>query len=295
MALLNINNLKTLVAIGELDKRKKFICQATGFLVGFIAKNSKDPQKRSYSIFLVTNRHVFEGKKEIYLRLNKKDGKPLIVKEELYFPTNEVKWLAHRNTIVDLALLNINAQALVDNKIDSSIFNEEMFARCDRFNKIGIEVGDSVFILGFPMGVAGQEQNYPYVKSGIISRFDKEIVSKNKAYLIDSSIFPGNSGSPIVLKPEIQSLQGTNAISQIYFLGVISGYLPYEERLYSHQANPPIPVSLERENSGLSYVVPPDFIFQIFHNWLKQKKKLEKAQKEVEKAQSQVEGIKNEK
>lgn len=51
MALLNKNNLKTLVAIGTLDQRKKFVCNATGFLVGFIAKNSKKLEKRAYHIF----------------------------------------------------------------------------------------------------------------------------------------------------------------------------------------------------------------------------------------------------
>lgn len=288
MALINTNNLKTLVAIG-IVQRKKFVCQATGFLVGFIAKNSKEPEKKTYHVFLVTNRHVFQGKQKVWLRLNDNKDKAKIFEQELTFPTGESRWLAHKNGNVDLALLNINPQALQDNSIDFSIFNEEMFAFYRNFKKIGIEMGDDVYILGFPMGVAGDIQNYPYAKSGIISRVDKEIFAKHKAYLIDSSIFPGNSGSPVVLKPTAISINQTQAVSQIFLMGVISRYLPYKEELYSHQTNPPSVVSLERENSGLSFVVPMDFAKSVFITWVKQKKKLEKAQSKQGESTGKVE------
>lgn len=288
MALLNINNLKTLVAIGELDKRKRFICQATGFLIGFISHNSKDPVKRSYNLFLVTNRHVFENKEGVYLRFNKISGGAEIFAQSLFFTDKEPRWLAHRNKGVDIALLNVNPQVLQQHKVDFAIFIEEMFAYYRNFRKIGIEAGDEVYILGFPMGIAGELQNYPYVKYGIISRMDEEIMKDKRAYLIDSSIFPGNSGSPVVLKPTITFLTGTSAVSQIYLLGLVSQYLPYEERLYTHQTNPPSVVSLERENSGLSYVVPMDFISQIYKNWISQRKQLERAQKQVETVQQEV-------
>lgn len=213
----------------------------------------------------------------MFLRFNDNNGKAKLFKQDLKFPNGELRWLTHKNKGVDLALMNINPRALQDNFVEFSIFNEEMFAKHKNFQSIGIEVGDEVYVLGFPMGIAGEIQNYPYVKLGIISRFDRELIKKSKAYLIDSSIFPGNSGSPVVLKPEVASLQGTTAISQIYLMGVISSYLPYEEKLYTHQTNPPSIVSLERENSGLSFVIPMEFVKEIFSRWKKQKKKLEKA------------------
>jgi len=291
MALLNINNLKTLVAIGDINKRKKFICHATGFIVGFIAQNSKDPIKRSYYLFLITNRHVFEERNYVYLRFNKKDGNTEIFQQGLFFPNKEPRWLSHRNTNVDLAILNVSPKILGERNVDFSVFTEEMFAYYKNFKKIGIEVGDEVYVLGFPLGLAGKVQNFPSVKSGIISRLDKEVIKKNKSFWIDSSIFPGSSGSPVILKPTIHSLRGTPAISQVYLLGVVSGHIPYEERLYSLQTKPPSVVSLERENSGLSFVVPMDFARQIFRNWKLEKKKLEKAQKQLQQGQKEVRSI----
>lgn len=282
MALLSPPHLKTVVAIGVLGKRKRFVCTATGFLIGFLAKNSKDPTKRTYYIFLLTNRHVFEGKDGVHLRFNMRNGKSEVVPQALTFPNKELRWLAHPNKKVDLALLNVNSQVLTEHSIDYIFFNEEIFAYQRNFDRIGITVGDDVFALGFPMGFAGVSQNFPYAKIGIISRFDRELLRSQKAFLIDSSIFPGNSGGPVILKPTNTALAETKAVSLPYLIGAIVGYLSYKEELWTHQTNPPSVVSLEREHSGLSFVVPMDYVKQIFNRWIKAKKRLEKAQESAD-------------
>jgi hypothetical protein len=289
MALLNPIYLKSLVAIGSLDKKKKFFCEASGFLVGFIAQNSKYPEKRRYWVFLVTNRHVFERKNEVYLRFNKKEGGTEIFRQPLFFPASEERrWLAHRNKRVDLALLNVSPRILEEHRVDYFFFNEEMFAYYKDFKKIGIEIGDFVYILGFPLGIVGELQNYPCIKWGVISRFDKELLKKEKSFLIDSSIFPGNSGGPVLLRPELTYLNGTKSVPRIFLLGVIKGYIPYEENLYSIQSGNYNVVSLERENSGLSFVVPMDFVRQIFKHWREENKKIEKALKQREQIKIEV-------
>ena len=290
MALLNPQNFRKLVAIGLRDRKKIFCCHATGFLIGFISKNSKDVTKRRYYIFLATNRHVFEDKKYVELRLNTIDGKTKIFEQGLIFSNGENRWLAHRNKKIDLALLNVSPQVLQEHKVIYGFFPQETFAYYRNFQKIGIAAGDDLYVLGFPMGIAGEIQNCACVKMGIISRIDQEIMRESKAFLIDSSIFPGNSGSPVIFKPTMTSLEGTKAINQAYLLGIVSRYLPYEEQLYTHQTNPPTVVSLERENSGLSFVVPVDFAHQIFNHWIVTKKQLEKAQKQIENQPAQ--GIK---
>lgn len=281
MALLDINFLKSLVAIG-IEKKKKFSCLATGFLIGFIAKDSKDPTKKQYWIFLVTNRHVFENKDFVDLRFNTKSGKPKIFRQGLFFPNNEARWLTHKNKKIDLALLNVSPQILEQHSIDFIFLSQEIFAYHRDFTKIGIEAGDTAYVLGFPLGLSGNVQNFACVKWGVISRIDKEIVKETKAFLVDSSIFPGNSGGPVIYRPTITRLNNTPAVGQPYVLGVVSSYLPYEEKLFTHQTNPPSVVSLSRENSGLSFVVPMDFVRQILSRWISENKKLEKVHKAKE-------------
>jgi len=283
MALFNRQHLKVVVLIENQVGKSKFRSIATGFLVGFILDNNPDPQKRTYRIFLVTNRHVFEGAEVLWLRFDKKENSgtarfPIYLKQN-----NETKWLAHKNTKVDLAMLTISHQFLNDQGVDWLFFNEEMIAYQKDFEDIGIELGDELFILGFPMGLSGSLQNFAIVRSGTIARVDEEIVKREKYFLIDSTIFPGNSGGPVLLKPELASLTNTKAVNSVYVLGVVSGYKLYKEPLYSHQSNPPSVGAVSIENSGLAVIVPMDFAKEIYQDFIKQQKKLEKEIKGKEK------------
>ncbi len=290
MALLNRLHLNALASV-EIENGNRFDSIATGFLIGFILKNNKDPKKRLYNIFLITNRHVFSGRQKIFLRFNKKDGKAV------RFPVNlivnkQTTWLAHKNKKVDLALLTISPQVLNTHNVEWLFFNEEMLAYPKKFQEIGIELGDEVFILGFPLGLSGKLQNFPVVRSGIIARCDREILRDKKAFVIDASIFPGNSGGPILLKPELASLKGTKAVNSIYLLGVVSGYLPYKEILYSHQSKPPSYAGVSIENSGLAFAVSMNFAKQIYNKWIAIKKQLAKVQKGTERiVQKQVQTL----
>lgn len=278
MALLNKNHLKSLVAVGFM-KDGKFVCDSTSFLVGFLVENSDDPAKRLYRTFLVTNRHVFDKREKVCLRFNTDDEKIKTFEQNLYFANGDTQWLAHSDPEIDLALLNVSPTVLKKNNIQPIFLSEEMFGYFEKFEETGIAVGDDAYVIGFPMGIAGEEQNYPCVKAALISRIDNEIIKAKKAFIVDSSIFPGNSGGPVILKPTMASLSDTKAVEQPYLLGVISAYLPYTDTLYTHQTNPPTAVSITRENSGLSFCVPIDFVKEIYNAWLNQQKPVEEPQK----------------
>jgi len=282
VALLNRTRLNALASVEEKELRS-FRSIASGFLVGFLSHTSKIPEKRRYRIFLVTNRHVFEGKDEVFLRFNKRGGGTTRFAVNLVVSGQPI-WLAHRSKKVDLAMLTVNPKTLDRHNVDWVFFNEEMFAYQRSFQKIGIELGDAVFVLGFPLGLSGRLQNFPIVRQGVISRCDKEILSSEKAFIVDASIFPGNSGGPVLLKPELSSLGGTQAVNTAYLLGVVAGYLPYKEILYSHQTTLPSYAGVSVENSDLGYVVPMDYVRQIYRNWVKTKKKLAAAHKGTEKS-----------
>lgn len=51
MALLNKNHLRSLVAVGSIEpKGGGFVCDSTSFLVGFLFKDSDNPQERLYQL-----------------------------------------------------------------------------------------------------------------------------------------------------------------------------------------------------------------------------------------------------
>jgi hypothetical protein len=230
---------------------------ATGFLVGFSAGKTDEKDNPLYKVFLVTNRHVFENKKIVLLRFNLFEGKSKIY--ELVLEENGKKlWIAHPNEKIDIAAIPINVNLLKEDKIQYAFFPEEVMAFKNTIFNEGISQGDSIFVLGFPMGIVGEEQNYVVARGGIIARLDEEIIEKNHCFLIDCMVYPGNSGSPVILKPELVSIEGTKAVNRAYLLGVVSGYIQYKDVAVSEQTHETRIMFVE--NSGLATVIPMDFI-----------------------------------
>ena len=111
---------------------------------------------------------------------------------------------------------------------------------CERI-KIDFSEGNEVIVLGFPMGLAGKEQNYVIARQGIIARIGDLLDGHSKSFLIDSSIFPGNSGGPVIAKPTLFTIRGGDTLPYAKLIGMVSAYLPYEDIAYSLQTNPPTP------------------------------------------------------
>lgn len=260
--LLSRKHLDTVVAIEVQQEDSTFKCIATGFLCGFLTGKKNEKGENLYRIFLVTNRHVFNKKTLVYLRFNFQEEArryPL----PLTLPNGDINWEAHIDEKIDLAVTPINANKLKEEGVTYSFVNEENMAFMRTIDEEGISQGDGVFVLGYPMGKAGLNKNYAIVRGGIIARLDNEIIAEEHGFLIDALIFPGNSGGPVFLKPEIASIEGTKAVNNSYLLGVIKSYIPYSETAYSLQTDPPTPRIQFVENSGLAHVVPLDYVRDI--------------------------------
>jgi hypothetical protein len=74
-------------------------------------------------------------------------------------------------------------------------------------------------------------------------------------------VFPGNSGGPVVTRPEITSIQGTKSFNKAALIGVVSAYLPYRDVAISQQTRRARIIF--EENSGLSSVVPIDRVAEV--------------------------------
>ena len=126
----------------------------------------------------------------------------------------------------------------------------------DRLTDMEFREGNEVFVLGFPLAMIGGDKNYVIARQGIIARIQDWYDYAAKYFLIDASIFPGNSGGPVLAKPTLHTYGTT--IPSAMLIGVVSGYLPYHDIARSDQTGRPI-LSYS-ENSGLAVVVPVDAI-----------------------------------
>lgn len=272
MALFHNNQLKTIVLIEREENSSNSISytpHATGFLVGFLSENK--PEGNIYNLFLVTNRHVFDGIEKLWFRFDT-DSTTIRFPVSLKNDAGNTLWLQHKNPKVDIAMITISPSVLDGNKVKWKFFVEENIKYSKDFESTGINIGDEIYVIGFPMGISGTIQNYAIVRSGSISRLDDEILKEHNSFLVDAFVFPGNSGGPVVLKPQSLALDGTKAVNETPLIGVVSGYRIHQEPLYSHQTNPPMIAGYANQNSGLSFVVPMDFAKEIYNDWLESKK-----------------------
>ena len=111
--------------------------------------------------------------------------------------------------------------------------------------------GDEVFIVGFPTGYYEDLKNWPVVRHGVVAQIQPYLRGKAQTFLIDGSVFPGNSGGPVVTKPQSISITGTGRLQGNALIGMVSGH-----RLnLSNQGN-----ATFRENADLGFVIPLDTI-----------------------------------
>lgn len=191
MALIPPFFLDCVVAIGFDTGKEEPEYMATGFLYGDFLKRVEEITY--YFIFLVTNKHVFEGAEACWLRFNPEGDEPAR-KFPLRLLDTEKKpmWSAHPDPEVDLAVIRINAPLLEKSKMRFNYFRSDMhIVDRKKAQEIGISEGDGVFALGFPMGLIGEKRDFVIVRQGAIARIRDALIGNSKEFLIDTSIFPG--------------------------------------------------------------------------------------------------------
>lgn len=252
--------LNCVVAIGRRGPDKPE-WNASGFLYGeFVAE---DGDQKRYAIYLVTNRHVFDGTNEAILRFNPSGTDPAREYDiALVDQDGKPKWLAHPDAEIDVAVVPISGTKLRADGVEFEWFRSDQHVLLrDAAIETGAAEGDDVFVLGFPMGLVGGDRNYVIVRQGAVARIRDWLAGTAKDFLVDSSIFPGNSGGPVVSRPELTSIEGTKAPNAAYLLGVIKSYLPYRDVAVSQQTK--MPRIIFEENSGLASVVPIDYVSEV--------------------------------
>lgn len=272
MALIPPFFLDCVVAIGLLasDGTKRWV--ASGFLYGDLIEPVTGTEKH-YRVSLVTNRHVFEGLEKAYVRFNPEADEPAREYEiELRKPDGKLLWSAHPDPEIDVAVVIINTDFLKKEKINVAFFlGDANVADRAKANELGLSEGDGVYVLGFPLGLVGRGRNFVIVREGSIARIRDTLAGSNKEFLVDAFVFPGNSGGPVVTRPELTSIQGTKSQNAAYLIGMVKGFVSYREVAISEQTKRTRIVF--EENSGLTEVVPIDFVKETIQEHLKTLKK----------------------
>jgi len=261
MALIPPFFLDCVVAIGIVkpDGNKHWI--GTAFLFGKFVKQ-KEGNEKEYKIFLVSNKHVLRNHQSVILRFNPQDDQPATdYPAQLKDKDGKDLWTGHPNDNIDIGVIGINAKKLQDEGMKFGFFQSDTMAfTVDKLKEIGTTEGDFIYVLGFPMGLVAADRQFVILRNGTIGRIRDLFEKRSTDFVVDAFVFPGNSGGPVILKPEMISIGGTKSNSNAALIGVVKSYIPYQDTAISQQTGRPRIIF--EDNSGLSLVEPVDYIIE---------------------------------
>lgn len=245
---------KTVVFLGRPDRSGAAQYNATGFLVAVDG-----------ILYLVTAKHVVIDPKtdkptdeNLYAYFNLKSGgigSREIESIKYRFGTD---WTFHENQAVDIATIPFGIDTEQD---DVVVVPEEQFLT--DLNQL-LELYD-VFFLSYQPGMEPEDRIMPIIRHGTIARMNVD-----GTFYIDGAAFPGNSGSPVFLKPSVMRFDQGGGLSiggdtlGGKFIGIIGSYITYQDVAYSRQTGNPRVVF--EENTGLSTVWSVDQLRQLMES-----------------------------
>jgi len=91
------------------------------------------------------------------------------------------------------------------------------------FAKLAVGPGDEMMALGFPRGLSANGAGFPILRSGRVASYPVTPASLYPTFLLDFSVFPGNSGGPVFMSQTTgRRLGATDAPPAQFIAGLLS-------------------------------------------------------------------------
>ena len=217
MALIPKIYIDAVVSIGVRQTNDSIAWIGTGF---FVHRRIDDKEVLP---FLVSNRHVFEGKMSVVIRMRETQNNALVLLDVTLSNCRV-------HPYADIAAVMLSGTTITNRHLKFSSFDiDENAFNSFELRDNGVDEGSIVYMLGFPMGLVNVNSELPICRMGCIARISEEQISESHDALLDIQNFPGNSGSPVVNRTEFFGIQGTKTLSRCVLVGIIHAYLPYRK------------------------------------------------------------------
>jgi Trypsin-like peptidase domain len=175
-------------------------CVGTGFFYSFKTTNGDIP-------VIVTCSHVINGAKTGVIYFASAGNEPFqrkVAQEPLVFQNFESLWLKHPDGKTDLAVMPIAPymRQLADKgvNLDFIPFDDSLLPSESELKDSSIFV--SIKMIGYPIGIWDAHNNLPVVRTGMTATDLSVDYNGEPEFLVDTAVFPGSSGSPILYADE---------------------------------------------------------------------------------------------
>jgi hypothetical protein len=210
--------------IEAFDAIGSLMSTGTGFIMDF-EEVDKETKSRP---FVITNKHVIAGASSFRITFcSSENGAPVDTSHyPVLFDTAKFQWCLHPEEDVDLCALSLSAIVNLARQAGHELFYRtipiELIPTIEDIETL--DAIERIYIIGYPNGLWDQVNNKPIQRTGITATQISKDYEGKKEFLIDCSVYPGSSGSPVILfdngsfTPKEGSL---NIGTRILLLGVV--------------------------------------------------------------------------
>jgi hypothetical protein len=205
------------VRIEGYDKNHNLTSVGTSFVLSHKFENYGE------ELFLVSNKHVIKDVWEGYIYFTTlKDGEPDIgnpffIKNS---PGFEIGWFGHPRPEIDIAVCPISWQLDLIGKGGTKAFymkvTSDIIPNTEELESY--ESIKEVIFVGYPNGIYDRKNYTPIMRKGTTATPIKLDYDGMPQFLIDASVFPGSSGSPVFTYEETYA----GGMCNIKLIGILS-------------------------------------------------------------------------
>lgn len=174
---------------------------------GFFFALKQNPETYIHQPVIITNKHVIENTiaGRLVFTIADDKGNPLDGKKYIANITPFAsQWRFHPNPNIDLCALPLTGLVLdAESKgvrLAYKMIDYSMLPSKSDIEKMSAM--EEIVIVGYPDGIWDEVNNRPIFRKGITATHYAFDYNGNKEFLVDASIFPGSSGSPVFMLNE---------------------------------------------------------------------------------------------
>ena len=255
-------NSKTITGVG------------TGFVISY-RWNDKE------GLFLVTNKHVLKDAEKIRFFFIQSDGKNPVLGKTYNIEMGNVNtmWYGHPNDNIDVAIMLLSGVFDEIRKRNWQIFYKTLtkdLVPTPQQEK-DLDAIEAVTFVGYPNGIYDTANYLPVIRTGTTATPPSVNYKGLPQFLIDASVFPGSSGSPVFIlnRGSYPNKKGGLIVgSRVLLLGLVSEvYTRNEEGMWDFADIPTkvTPVVRTQQMINLGIVVKSSTILETIESFLKSK------------------------